>query len=315
MMPRPRLRWILFLLLISLARLAGPSPALTQEPQPGYKLRVDVNLVSVMTTVLDSSGQPAVGLNRDDFEIFEDGVRQELEVFEPQTHLPLVLALMVDASLSTAKDLHFEKESAARFIGQALAGQDRLAVYQFSDEVRRLSDYSRDVDALQRAVREITPDAGTALYDAIVRGSRELARSQGRKVMILVTDGDDTTSENDFHAALGAAQRAEALLYAVVIRPIRSEAGRNVRGEHALTQLAEGTGGRVFFPDRVEELDQIFPAINQELRTQYLLGYYPKPNASAGNFRRIEVHVKRPGLVVRHRAGYYAHPESDEGSP
>lgn len=313
-MPRPRFPWVLCLLLPALVCLDWPGTALAQESQRGYKLRVDVSLVSVMTTVLDSSGQPAVGLSRDDFEIFEDGVRQELEVFESQTQLPLVLALMVDASLSTAKDLHFEKESAARFIGQALAAKDRLAVYQFSDQVRRLSDYSRDVNDLERAVREITPDAGTALYDAIVRGAHELARYQGRKVIILVTDGDDTTSENDFHAALRAAQRAEALLYAVVIRPIRSEAGRNVRGEHALMQLAEGTGGRVFFPDRVEELDQVFPAINQELRTQYLLGYYPKPNASAGNFRRIEVRLKRPDLVVRHRAGYYAHLAWDEGS-
>lgn len=284
-----------------------------QSSQKPFRLRVDVNLVSVMATVLTPSEQPALGLTREDFEIYEDGVRQELAVFEPQTQVPLALALMVDASLSTAKDLRFEKESTARFIEQVARARDQVAVYEFSDDVRLLGDYSSDVNYLQRAVRGVIPDAGTALYDAIVYASGDLARRPGRRVLILVTDGDDTTSQNDFHAALRAAQQAEVLLYAVVIRPIRSEAGRNIRGEHALIQLAQDTGGHVFFPDRVEELDQVFPVINRELRTQYLLGYYPSRGSSSENFHRIEVRVKGEKLIVRYRTGYYVHPEWDRG--
>lgn len=306
--------WTACLVILLAGFLSSPHVEAAPQSQRSYQLRVDVNLVNLMTTVVASSGEPAAGLTREDFEIYEDGVKQELTVFEPQTQLPLALGLMVDASLSTAKDLRFEQESAARFIAEVVQARDELAVYQFSDDVRRLADFSGDVDYLERAVRGVVPDAGTALYDAIVRGSRDLARREGRRVLILVTDGDDTTSENDFHAALRASQRAEVLLYAVVIRPIRSEAGRNVRGEHALIQLAEGTGGHAFFPDRVEELDRIFPMINRELRTQYLLGYYPQREASSANFRRLEVRVKQPNLLVRHRRGYYPHPERDENN-
>lgn len=309
-MPRPPLRWIWFAL-ATFALCSAASVSTRAQESKGYKLSVDVNLVTVTATVTDATAHPVSDLSKEDFAILEDGVPQEVTLFEPETHVPLALALMVDASLSTAKDLRFEKESAARFIAEMLEDRDRMAVYAFSDAVRSLADFTNSVDSLQRALHAITPESGTALYDAIVRGSRDVGRRPGRKVLILVTDGDDTTSENDFHAALAAAQRAEVLLYAVVIRPIRSEAGRNIRGEHALIQLAEGTGGRVFFPDRVEELDQIFPVINRELRAQYLLGYYPKPNPAASNFRRIEVRVKRANLFVRHRGGYYARGEEN----
>lgn len=270
------------------------------------RIRVDVNLVNVLASVLDKEGRPMAGLPQDAFEIYEEGKRQKIELFESETQQPLDLALMIDSSMSTLKELAFEKEAAAHFIRQVVRPSDRLAVFEFSDDIAQLTDFNHDVPFLQTAVRRIEPGAGTALYDAVYLGSQALARLRGerRKVIVLVTDAGETTSRADFDSARRAALRGEVLLYTIVIRPVKNESGRNTAGEHALETMADTTGGAMYFPDTPPELDAIFEQINRELRTQYRLGYYPEPRPPERSYRKLEVRVKGD-YEVHFRKGYY----------
>lgn len=312
--PRPRLvrafRRTVSLALLLLIPAAG-LPLLQAQQKSGRaqeqgRIRVEVNLVNLLASVLDKNGRPVAGLAQDVFEIYEEGVKQKIEVFEPETQQPLDLALMIDSSLSTLKDLAFEKEAAAHFIRQVVRPTDRLAVFEFSDDITQLTEFSHDVPFLQAAVRRIEPGAGTAIYDAVFLASQMLARLPGqrRRVIVLVTDAGETTSRADFESARRAALRGEALLYTIVIRPVKSESGRNTAGEHALETIADTTGGALYYPDVVGELDAIFDQINNELRTQYRLGYYPEPRPPERSYRKIEVRVKGD-YVVHYRKGYY----------
>jgi Ca-activated chloride channel family protein len=277
------------------------------------RIRVEVNLVNIIASVLNKNGQPASDLPKEAFELYEEGVKQKVEVFESETQQPLDLALMIDSSLSALKELSFEREAAAHFIQQVVRPGDRLAVFQFADEVTQLTQFSSDVPLLQSAVRHMEPGAGTALYDAVYLGAQALSkRAAGRRrVILLVTDAGETTSHADFEAARRAALRSEAMLYTIVIRPVKSEGGRNTAGEHALETITETTGGALYYPDSVAELDAIFDRIDRELRTQYRLGYYPEPRPPDRSFRRVEVRVKPPSVegkdeyVVRYRKGYF----------
>lgn len=265
-----------------------------------------MNLVNVLVSVLDEHNRPAPDLPREAFEVFEEDVPQKIEVFEPETQQPLDLALMIDASLSTVIDMALEKEAAARFIRQVLRSGDRLSVYEFDENVTQLAGFSNDVATLQSAVRRIAGGAGTSLYDAVYIGAQALERRslERRRVIVLVTDAGETTSRLDFEAARREAIRSGALLYTIVIRAIKSESGRNTAGEHAVQTITDATGGAMFFPDGVQDLDRIFDQIDRELRTQYRLAYYPNPRGPAGSFRRIEVTAKG-NYQVRHRTGYF----------
>lgn len=274
------------------------------------KIKVTVNLVNVLVSVLDENNRPAPDLPIEGFQIFEEGVPQKIEFFESETKQPLDLALMIDASLSAHKEITFEQEASAHFIRQVLRPGDRLGVFAFDERVTSLSGFSDDVKSLQAAVRRIPPGAGTSIYDALVLGSRALER-QGedrRRVVILVTDGGETTSSSDFEAARKAAVRSGALLYTILIRPIKTESGRNTAGEHALETITEATGGAMFYPDSAQELDIIFDRIDRELRTQYRLGYYPNPRGPANTYRSIEVKVL-DNYHVRHRTTYLTGPQ------
>jgi len=273
-------------------------------PQRG-RIRVNVNLVNVLVSVLDEHNRPAPDLPRESFQLFEEGVEQKIEVFESETQLPLDLALMIDSSLSAHKEIAFEQEAAAHFIRQVLRPGDRLAVFAVGENVTLLEGFSDNVATLQAAVHRMPSDAGTSIYDAILLASRSLERrgEDRRRVIILVTDAGETTSSSDFDAARKAAVRSGSLLYTIVIRPVKNESGRNTAGEHALETITDTMGGAMFYPDVASELDGIFDRINRELRTQYRLGYYPNPRGPANTYRQIEVKV--PGKYqVRHRKSY-----------
>jgi Ca-activated chloride channel family protein len=282
------------------------SQAQNRSADQRSSIRVEVNLVSVIASVLDQNNRPAPDLQRDQFEIYEEGKAQKIEVFEPETRQPLDLALMVDSSLSEIKELQFETEAAARFIGQVVRPEDRVGIFQFADNVTQLASFSDNVPQLQAAVRRVVPGDGTALYDAIYLGSDALTKAppDRRKVLILLTDAGETTSRADFETARRAALRAEALLYTIIIRTVKNENGRNTAGEHALETIADSTGGAMYYPDEVSQLDGIFDRINRELRTQYRLGYYPQPRPPQGAYRSIEVRVKG-NYKVRYRKTYY----------
>lgn len=307
-----------FALLLALCLWLVPIRA--QEPGP---IRVEVNLVNVIATALDASGRPLADLPRDAFEIFEEGRAQKIDVFESETQQPLDLALMVDTSLSTLKDFQFEQEAAARFIRQVLRAGDRLAVYQFSDVVTQLTGFSGDVDTLQGAVHAMEAGSGTSLYDAVYLASQTLEKRPGgrRRVIVLVTDAGETTSAATYEDARRAALRSEGMLYTILVRPVKSESGRNTAGEHALITITDVTGGAMYYPATPDEFPDVFDRINQELRTQYRLGYYPVPRPLERSYRRIELRVKgcqaeSPGEVksagkclLRYRKGYFTSQE------
>jgi Ca-activated chloride channel family protein len=241
--------------------------------------------------------------------VTDSGVPQQISVFERQTEVPLSIALLIDTSGSTAKDLRYEIESASRFV-KALVREgnpnDSLALYSFNHDVTLQSGFTRRPERIQKALTNLKAEAGTSMYDAIILASDGLTQRAGRRVLVVVTDGGDTTSYRGYHDALRAAHDIDAVLYAIVVIPITNDAGRNTGGENALTQISRSTGGRAFFPSTGPTLDKAFSDILRDLRTQYLLGYYPKAlPASQDPFRRVSVTLTRADLRASTRAGYY----------
>jgi len=270
-------------------------------------IHVQVNLVDILASVIDADGHPVPDLTQDAFTLTEEGVPQKIERFEAETNRPLDLALMVDSSMSTFKDLKFENEAAAHFIRQVVRPGDTLSVFEFSESVTQLSEFSDNVPQLQAAARRISPGAGTSIYDAVVLGSNTLKRrAEGRRrAIVLVTDAGETTSSYKFEDARRAAIASDALLYSIVIRPVKNESGRNTAGEHALITITDSTGGALFILDDTNQLDAMFDRIDRELRTQYLLGYYPNPMPPPATYRHVVVKVNT-GDLVRHRSVYFA---------
>jgi Ca-activated chloride channel family protein len=306
--PRPhRSGWIAIALLF---------PALAQE-QP--VIRVDVNLVRVVATVRNQAGQLTGGLEKNDFEIYDNGVPQEITVFERESAQPLSVAMLVDTSGSTAKDLKYETEAVSRFLKALFTGSnlaDRVALYSFDWEVRRHNYFTGNHSTLEKSLKTLRGEAGTSLYDAIFLAAEDLEDRQGRHVIVVVTDGGDTTSNKELHGALEAVQLADAVIYAIVVVPITNDAGRNTGGENALTFMAQATGGRTFLPTVGPQLDAAFTSIIQELRTQYVLGFYPRNVPLTKNrFHKLEVKTRRPGLRVLARNGYYGEAEGSSGTP
>jgi Ca-activated chloride channel family protein len=291
---------------------APSTPDDSQDPskQRG-RIQVTVNLVNVLVSVLDENNRPAPDLPREAFQLFEEGVQQEINIFEPETSQPLDIALMIDASLSAHKEISFEQEAAAHFIRQVLRPSDRLSVFSFDESVSQRASFSDNVPALQEAVRKIPDGAGTSIYDAVLLGSHALAQrgDDRRRVIILVTDAGETTSRTDFDSARKAAVRANALIYTIVVRPVKNESGRNTAGEHALETMTDTTGGAMFYPDTTQELPAIFDRIDRELRTQYRLAYYPNPRGPANTYRSIVVTVTPSTYKVRHRRSYLTGPQ------
>jgi Ca-activated chloride channel family protein len=288
-----------------LAALLVAAPALAQDSV----IHVNVRLVRMLVTVKDAGGQLIGSLNKDDFSIFDNGVKQDIAVFERQTEQPLSVAVLVDTSASTGIELRYELESVSRFL-RALLGEgnpdDTVALYSFNWQVNLLSSYTRRFARVDSQLKQLKSEGGTSLYDAIYLASRELENRDGRHVMVIVTDGGDTTSVKDFHQALEAAQLADALLYPVLVVPITNDAGRNIGGENALTSLASGTGGRVFLPTLGAELDRAFSDILHELRTQYMVGFYPKDvPLTKDRFHALKVGVQGRNLRALTRSGYY----------
>lgn len=284
--------------------LAGSLQA-RQQRRSGA-LRVQTDLVAILASITDQNGQPVPDLTQDSFQISEEGVPQKIARFEAQTDRPLDLALMIDSSMSAFKDLRFEGEAAARFIQQVVRPGDQLAVFEFDESVTKLSNFSDNVTRLQAAVRKIVPGSGTSIYDAVELASDSLARlPQGRRrAIVLVTDGGETTSVAKFDDTRRAAIRSGALLYTIIVRAVNNENGRNTAGEHALITITDSAGGALFILEDANQISQMFDRINRELRTQYLLGYYPSPTPPPGSDRHVHLQVKGD-YVIRYRKEYF----------
>lgn len=280
--------------------------------------RVDVQLVRALATVKDLNGRPVGGLNQNDFTVFENGVPQQIAVFERHTAQPLSVAILLDISGSTAKEMRFQTDAVLRFL-EALFKEgnpgDRASLYSFNWEVTQNVGYSRDLETFRTRLKGLKAEAGTSLYDAILLAAENIDDRDGRHVLVVVSDGADTASRTTFHEALEAAHRADAVVYPILTVPIRNEAGRNIGGENALTLMAQTTGGKLFAP-ALNGLDMAFEEILRDLRTQYLIGYYPRGvPPSKDRFHRIEIKTVRPDLRVVTRTGYYAVSGPSETGP
>jgi Ca-activated chloride channel family protein len=295
-------------------KIVQPTPPVADSQDAAAqrgRIRVNVNLVTVLVSVLDEHNRPTPDLPREAFQLFDEGKQQEIAIFEPETSQPLDLALMIDASLSAHKEISFEQEAAAHFIRQVVRPGDRLAVFSFDEDVTQRASFSDNVAGLQDAVRRIPNGAGTSIYDAVLLASRSLTQrgDDRRRVIVLVTDAGETTSHYDFDAARREAVSANVLLYTIVVRPVKNENGRNTAGEHALETMTDTTGGGMFYPDTPQELTSIFDRIDRELRTQYRLAYYPNPRGPANTYRSIDVKVTTGNYQVRHRKTYLTAPQ------
>ncbi len=292
--------------------LATCGVACAQEPST--TLKVDVNLVNVFVTVTDEHGRPVGSLKKDNFILKEDGNEQKIAVFQKESALPLSIVLAIDTSLSTRRDLQLELQSARRFAAAILRPVDGLSVYEFSEVVSEIVPFTSDIKRIDHGIDHPRLGAATALYDALYLGAQALEPRQGRKVMVVITDGGDTVSKTDYKEALRAAQEAEAIVYSIIVVPIESSAGRDTGGEHALIQISSDTGGKYFYASSLPQLDEAFRQISDELRTQYLLAYYPSQKFSDSDFRRIQVNIvgvpQSATYGVRHRTGYYSWKET-----
>src|SRR2546426_7921071 len=282
-------------------------PCNAQESDTTFK--VNVKLVNVFVTVTDEHGAPVASLKKDNFALREDGKEQKIAVFDKESALPLSIVLALDTSLSTRKDLPLELTSARRFAHAILRPIDALSLYQFSEIVNEVVPFTPDLKRIDHGIDRIRPGSATALYDALYLGALALEPRQGRKVMVVITDGGDTVSKIDYKEAVRAAQEAEAIVYSIIVVPIEASAGRDTGGEHALIQLSADTGGKYFYASSLPQLDDAFRQISDELRTQYLLAYYPSQRLSDSEFRRIQVRITgapaTSAFQVRHRAGYF----------
>jgi Ca-activated chloride channel family protein len=278
-------------------------PAFAQETT----LRVDVRLVNVFVNVTDATGAVVGGLTRDDFAIREDGRAQEIRLFERQSELPLNLTLAIDTSGSVQKDMAEESNAARRFAHALLRPQDKMSVMEFATEVHELTPFTSKLSQIDHGLDRLHGDFATALYDAISMGSDKLGKQEGRKVLILVSDGGDTVKSTTYAEALEAALRNEVMIYSLIDVPIAASAGRELGGEHALITLAEETGGKYFYVND-GGLDKAFAQVSDDLRTQYLLGYYPKNQEPGRSFHHLQVTIPRATATafnIRYRTGYY----------
>ena len=285
---------------------AGSPPASEQTPT----FHVKVRLVNVFVNVTDPFGYPIGGLTQDDFTLTEDGVPQKISYFERQTDMPLSLVLAIDTSGSVRKDLDIEVHAARDFLHALLRPNDRLDLIDFNSSVREVVPFTADLHRLDSGLDNLDFGPATALYDAIYLSSQNLASRSGRKVLVLVSDGGNTVKGTDYTQALDQAIRDEVMVYSLIDLPILNDAGRDTGGEHALITLSQETGGKYYYAE-FGDISKAFRKISEDLRTQYLIGYYPAQRRSQTDFRRIQVTLKSTanrGFTLRYRPGYYAPP-------
>jgi VWFA-related protein len=297
-----------------LAQRGAQTPSQPPRPpaansQQSDTLSVNVNLVDLLYTVADKKGKFITNLKREDFKVYEDNRNQVITNFTAETDLPLTVALLVDTSGSIRDKLKFEQEAAIEFFYSTLhRGKDRGMVISFDSGVELLQDFTDDPETLANAVRKIRAGGGTSLYDAIYLAVNEkLANQPGRLVIILISDGDDNSSRISLTETLELAQRRNVAVYAISTNSAAYFGSRDQeRGDKTLKRFSEETGGRPFFPEKIQDLAVSFKEIGEELRSQYRLAYIPSNTRADGTFRKIRIDVANKNYKVKARTGYYA---------
>jgi VWFA-related protein len=296
------------------------NPQQQSIPEVQQPLEVKTTVVNVFATVRDHHNGIVADLGKDDFKIYEDGVEQKVQYFTKEVDMPITLGLLMDTSGSMDRMLPAEQDAASRFVREILRKKDEAMVISFDLDVNLLADFTEDPSVLEHAIREtrinaagpvITPGTvpqngaiGTDLYDAIYLACHdELANEAGRKGVIILTDAEDNGSKVSVDDAIEAAQRADAVIHVILIRDYFATTGVGPGVAH---HMAEETGGRVIDVHSDSSLEKAFDEISQELRSQYVLGYYPSNTKRDGTFRKIKVEVDKPDVKVLARKGYYA---------
>ncbi len=298
------------LLCLGLALLAQSAPeAGTITAGGDTKFSAGANLVNVLFTVTDRKGRFVTDLTQNDFDVIETKKLQFIKQFTAESDLPLRLALLVDTSNSIREQFRFEQQAAIRFLNDVMRPkEDRMLLVSFDTTPELITDLTGNMQTLEKGINSMRPGGGTSLYDAIYFAAKEKLmldqpREKFRRAMILISDGDDTQSRYTRDQALEMAQKADTVIYAISTNNTRSDK----EGDMVLKYLTEETGGQAFFPFKVEDLDQSFENIANELRHQYNIFYRPEPLKADGLYHKIDVRVKtRKDLIVRARKGYYA---------
>ena len=279
-------------------------------------------LVHLVATVTDRRHNFVTDLEQSDFKILENSTPQEIRFFGRETDLPLRIAVLLDTSNSIRPRLAFEQDAAIDFLdGVIRRNKDMAFLMTFDNEPDVIQDYTGDLGLLTAAIRKQRAGGGTALNDAIYRASEKLLNPPAphgpnpevRRVIVVISDGDDNLSDHALSDAIESAIRAEAAIYAISTNTdwlsISGDKPHKIHvegGDKVLEEFAEQTGGRVFYPYKVEDLAQSFVDIGTELRSQYFIAYSPKDTESVGKYRKIDVETDRKGLTVRTRKGYYS---------
>jgi len=293
--------------------VALPAGAQTPRPTPRPPVfEAGIEVINLNVSITDARGQYVSGLTRDDFAVFEDGVKQDLSIFAHE-NLPISMVLMVDTSASMEEKLPMARSAGKRFV-RTLREQDVAQVMQFNDRATVLQDFTADHGALENAFDRTEASGPTALHNALYVALKDLARQKSgrelrRRAIVLLSDGEDTASLVTDDQVLELARKTEINIYAISLRA-RTAPDRNrlkfSQAAHLLTALTQDTGGQAHFPNSISELDAVYDRIAEELRTQYSLGFVSSNKRADGKWRRIVVRVAgRDDLKVRHKLGYY----------
>ncbi|HXG91207.1 MAG TPA: VWA domain-containing protein [Blastocatellia bacterium] len=283
-----------------------------QEDQDEKPIKLSASLVTVITSVTDAAGNQVNDLKQSDFAVYEDNAPQEIAGFYPEGQMPMRLIFLFDTSSSIRHRFDFEQRAAAQFFRQVLRPGDQAAIMSVSTDPKVELQFTSDIDKLVATLASLKPEGATSLYNAMVEAARYIRPAEGRHVMVVLSDGTDTASVATLAQALTEVQKSDAVIYSVHSTGVAPSANvQDLAGEFVLKAMSEDTGGRAFFPPIYEDpkkeardLEEIYRRIAAEVHAQYVLTYYSKPESRA-TFKRIRVEVKRPGLQVRARSGYY----------
>ena len=303
---------LVFALAASIAIVAAQAPAQTDRPQ-GPSFRAGVDLVSLNVTVTDGAMRYVTDLGAQDFQVYEDGVMQEVTFFN-RTNLPIALALLIDTSASMESRLHTAQEAAIGF-ARRLRQQDLAEIVDFDSRVVILQSFTNNAGDLEQAIRRTSAGGSTSMFNAIYIALKNLKKIVAtnveeirRQAIVVLSDGEDTSSLLPFEEVLDLAKRSETAIYAIGLRSAEgSGGGRGFReAEFVLRQLAQETGGRAFFPSQTSDLAAIYSQIADELSSQYTVGYTSRNAKRDGAWRRVVVRVARPSVTARTKQGYFA---------
>ncbi len=280
-----------------------------QKPEASPdNLVVHVDLVNVLFTVTDRKGTLVTDLGRENLKIYEDNKPQAITNFTRETELPLTIAVLIDTSSSIRDRFKFEQEAAIDFLYRTLRPKkDKALLITFDSAIELIQDFSDNPEVLAKAIRQVRPGGGTKMFDAIYLTCQEKLKAEtGRKIMILISDGDDNLSLETLSGTLEMAQKSDVSIYSISTNSSGFFGLTAPKADKVLKRLAEDTGGRAFFPFKAEDLSASFQGISAELRSQYSLAYRSSNPTRDGSFRSIKIETDRRNLKVKARRGYYA---------